>query len=319
MSTRTTILKLLGDGAFHSGTEMGYVLGMSRAAVCKGVKRLADAGIDIHRVSGRGYRLETLVAPLDEARIRAELAIGGVSLPLEVLETVDSTNRYLMQRQGGNAICLAEAQHQGRGRRGRAWIATPYRNLLLSVAWRFPFGPAMVGGLSLAAGVAVVRALEDYGVTGVGLKWPNDVLWERRKIAGLLVDVQGEAAGPCDVVLGVGVNVAIAVRDGAAIDQPWVDMQSLLRVSVDRNRLAVLTIRRVVQMFQTFSEQGLEAFRADWQARHLYHGKRVRLINDTQEIRGTVEGIDAAGGLCLCDEHGHRQTFYSGEVSVRPL
>jgi BirA family transcriptional regulator, biotin operon repressor / biotin---[acetyl-CoA-carboxylase] ligase len=127
------------------------------------------------------------------------------------------------------ATCVAEAQSGGRGRRGRSWVTTPYCNLMLSMAWRFPGGPGLVSGLSLAAGVALLRALEQYGVSGAGLKWPNDVLWDNRKLAGLLVDVQGEAAGPTLVILGVGINGYISPQDAAHIDQPWIDLQGITR------------------------------------------------------------------------------------------
>ncbi len=344
MTTRAEVLKLLADGGFHSGTDMGLRLGITRAAVCKAIKSLTDAGLDVHRITGRGYRLTQPAQPLDRRAILRYLGPDADRLRdrLTLLEETDSTNRYLLERAAAagfaGAACLAEAQAHGRGRRGRAWVATPYHNLLLSMGWRFASGPGIVSGLSLAAGVALLRALEEYGVTsgrsrhpasrdtgtslcgaGLGLKWPNDVLWGEKKLAGLLVDVQGEASGPSLAVLGVGVNGFLSERDAARIDQPWTDLFRVTGAAVDRNRLAALVIRELRRMFEVFADKGLAAFRDEWQRRHLYHGRRVRLLAGEREITGTVEGIDAHGALLLRDDRGGTQAFHSGEISLRAV
>jgi BirA family biotin operon repressor/biotin-[acetyl-CoA-carboxylase] ligase len=325
MTTRAEVLKLLADGGFHSGTDMGLRLGITRAAVCKVIRSLTDTGLEVHRITGRGYRLAQPAQPLDRRAILRQLGADADRLRdrLTLLEETDSTNRYLLERAAAasfaGAVCLAEAQAHGRGRRGRAWIATPYHNLLLSMGWRFASGPGIVAGLSLAAGVALVRALEEYGVHGVGLKWPNDVLWQEKKFAGLLVDVQGEASGPSLAVLGVGVNGFLSERDAARIDQPWTDLVRITGATVDRNRLAALVIRELRRMFEVFADKGLAAFRDEWQRRHLYHGRRVRLLAGEREIVGTVEGIDAHGALLLHNARGGTQAFHSGEISLRTV
>lgn len=324
MSTCTDLVKILSDGAFHSGTDVGNKLGITRAAVCKNIHHLIHAGMDVHRVTGRGYKLGQPLVVLDKRRI---LKFIGASAPMDirnrlyVVDRVDSTNRFLSERAASGefvhgVICLAEMQQAGRGRRGRAWVATPYSNLMLSMAWEFPGGLSIVTGLSLAAGVAVLRALEEYGVSGLKLKWPNDVLWNGRKLAGLLVEVQGEAAGPTRVILGVGVNACINRDDAGRIDQPWVDLKNILGKTVDRNRLAALMIRHLDSMFQVFSENGFPPFREPWQAHHFYQGRRVRLIQGVREITGTVEGINDDGGLLIRHAKA-RKVYHSGEISMR--
>jgi len=324
MNTRAEILKLLADGAFHSGTDLGKKLGITRAAVCKNIRNLTQAGLDVHRVTGRGYKLEAPLALLDRHRILKQLGAAAPEMRdrLHVLDEVDSTNHalsgYLSAAKAVDGLtCLAETQLSGRGRRGRSWVATPYRNLMLSMAWRFPGGPAMVSGLSLAAGVAVRQAIADYGVTGVGLKWPNDVLWDGCKLAGLLVDVQGEAAGPTQVILGIGINGSISREDAARIDQPWVDLQAITGTTTDRNRLAALAIGHLLRMFKLFADKGFAPFRDAWVSQHLYDGRRVRLLQGEREISGTVQGIDDNGGLVVRHAKG-QQVFHSGEISLRP-
>lgn len=323
MSTRAEILRLLADGVFHSGTELGERLDVTRAAVCKNIHQLARAGLDIHRVTGRGYKLDTPLTLLDANGIHRFLGNSPeIRGRVHVLDEVDSTNRYLADFVGESSdingvACLAEVQSGGRGRRGRAWIATPYCNLMLSMAWRFAGGPGTLSGLSLAAGVALLRALEEYGVAGAGLKWPNDILWDHRKLAGLLIDIKGEAAGPTLVILGLGINGHIGPRDAEDIDQPWTDLQTITGKLTDRNRLAALVIRHLSRMFRLFAEKGLAPFRPDWRKHHLFQGRRVRLLRGEQVVSGIVEDIDEAGGLILRQGRS-RQVFHSGEVSLRP-
>lgn len=325
MSTRAEILRLLSDGSFHSGTDLGKKLGITRAAVCKNVHQLAQAGLEVHRVTGRGYKLDTPLRLLERAQILKWLGAAAADIRdrLHVLDEVDSTNRYLAEqivtdRDINGTTCVAEAQPGGRGRRGRSWITTPYCNLMLSMAWRFPGGPGLVSGLSLAAGVALLRALEEYGVSDAGLKWPNDVLWDNRKLAGLLVDVQGEAAGPTRIILGIGINGYISPQDATHIDQPWIDLQGISGETTDRNRLAALVLRQLLGMFRQFEARGFAPFRAEWQERHLFQGRRVRLLQGEREFTGTAEGIDETGGLIIRHAR-NRQVFHSGEVSLRPV
>ena len=323
MSTRHALLRLLSDGHFHSGTDLGLALGVSRAAVCKTIKALGETGMAIHRVTGRGYRLEQAFAPLDRQRILTELQDlkSSATIALEVLEETDSTSSHLLQGSDdrGARVCLAEVQRQGRGRRGRRWVATPWHNILLSMAWRFEQGPATLAGLSLAAGVATLRALQAYGVSGVALKWPNDLLWGERKLAGLLVDIRGEAAGPCSAIVGLGLNVYLDPRDAQAIDQPWVDLYTVLKLTIDRNRLAALLIHHFSEMFQHFEADGLAAFRAEWEAHHCYARQRVCLMLGDTRIEGVVQGIDDSGALLIREINGQVRCFHSGEISLRAM
>lgn len=323
MNTRLEILRLLADGELHSGADIGRKLGISRAAVNKGVKGLIGNGLDVRAVAGLGYRLEAAVTPLDQRCILRLLAAAGSPVRrVEVLECVDSTNRYLLAHALVDAdpsgmVCLTEVQPQGRGRQGKSWVATPYQNLMLSIAWRFAVGPAMVAGLSLAAGVAVARALEMYGVSDIGLKWPNDVFWRGRKLAGLLVDVHGEASGPCTVALGIGVNCRISPASARSIDQPWVDLHTIAGVTTERNRLAAVLIRQIHDMLVTFSRSGFAAYQADWNRRHLFANQPVRVLRDRTMFEGTVDGIDEQGALRLRYADGRTQLFHCGEISVR--
>jgi len=323
MSTRNALLKWLSDGAFHSGTALGERLGVTRAAIHKAVQSLnLEAGLDIHCVPGKGYRLAEPFVPLSMHEIRGGLPEPDGSLQIEVMEHTDSTSQELWRKDPkprSGQVCLAEQQSAGRGRRGRNWIASPYRNILLSMCWQFESGPSALSGLSLAAGVAVVQALEDFGVHEVALKWPNDILWQGRKMAGLLVDVRGETGGPSVVVLGLGLNVFQAEREAKLMDQPWAMLRDSLPGPVDRNRLASLLITRLAVMFRSFADSGFDPVREQWERRHLYQERPVQVHLGNTIVNGVAIGVDALGNLRLRVEHGDVRVFHSGEVSLRAV
>lgn len=203
MDRTLELLRLLADGRLHSGAVLAERLDMTRAAVCKAVRRLSDQlGLEITSGRGRGYRLITPIELLDAQRIGETLAATGRAPPvrLEIHQRIDSTNRHLMREAAHGApsgtVCLAERQTAGQGRHGRCWVSPFGANLYLSILWRYPCGPAGLSGLSLAAGAVVADALRQLGVQGLVLKWPNDLLWGGRKLGGILLEVSGEAQGP---------------------------------------------------------------------------------------------------------------------------
>ena len=314
-------MQRLADGAFHSGTDLGQLLGVTRAAIHKAIEGLEQQGLEVHRVTGRGYRLSEPFVPLSKRAVSSLLTERGVQADIELLEETESTNEHLLKHRGRHrdqaAVVLAEAQSAGRGRRGRGWVSTPYHNLVLSIAWTFEGGPSVLAGLSLAAGVAVLRALDAFGVPQAGLKWPNDILLNGRKLAGLLVDLRGEANGPSHVVLGLGLNVFISEHDAARIDQPWTALREVLPGPIDRNRLAALLVAEFVNLLRHFEAQGFEPWRAEWERRHLYHNQQVTLHSGERNSHGTVAGVDAQGNLLLRDAHGTLSTCHAGEVSLR--
>jgi BirA family biotin operon repressor/biotin-[acetyl-CoA-carboxylase] ligase len=227
-------------------------------------------------------------------------------------------------------VCLAERQTAGRGRRGRAWVSPFGQNLYLSVRWRYGVGPAELGGLSLACGVAVALTLRALGAEGVGLKWPNDIHWRRRKLAGLLLEVAGEAQGPSDAVVGLGLNLRLHPAQAAEIEQPWIDLNGVLkresrgdtgngrgRAMPSRHRVAAALINALLETLDRYRETGLAPFLEDWHELDVYQGEPVTLIAGEQRISGVYRGIDAHGALLLEQVDGRQRTFAAGEVSLR--
>src|SRR4051812_18525737 len=184
-------LRMLADGEFRSGEAMARVLGVSRASVWNALNSLDACGIEVFKVRGRGYRLAEPLSLLDAGSITTALGTAAPRFTIEVLDRIASTNSELMQRAAAGAssgtVIAAEWQTAGRGRHGRAWHALPGAALTFSLLWRFEQGAGFLAGLSLAAGIAVMRVLDAHRVRDTGLKWPNDVLWRGRKLAGILI------------------------------------------------------------------------------------------------------------------------------------
>jgi len=324
MDTRHLLIRCLADGKFHSGELLAQQLGLSRAAIWKQIKGLREQwGMEIHAVSGRGYRLAHPLELLQQDKILVTLPpeIKDSLSGLEIHGILGSTNEYLMSQIADGVpsgqTCLAEQQTAGRGRRGRKWISPYGSNIYLSIFWRFSLAPIELSGLSLAAGLATVRALNRLGVTEVGLKWPNDILWQERKLAGLLLEVTGESGGPSQVVLGLGLNTHMSNQQGENIDQPWVDLTNIPGgEKIGRNQLAAELIHQLVNALKQFESSGLPPLLEEWQQQDLYHNKMIALQMGNRAIVGKHVGIDKNGALLLLHA-GEISAYYAGEVSLR--
>ncbi|MGJ0515907.1 MAG: bifunctional biotin--[acetyl-CoA-carboxylase] ligase/biotin operon repressor BirA [Methylomicrobium sp.] len=318
------ILTLLADGEFHSGAELAEALGVSRSAVWKQLNGLEPLGIRHAAVSGKGYRLSHPLELLDGAKILAHLGDENRAMisRLEIHDQIDSTNTYLSGLARQNApsghVCLAERQIAGKGRRGRQWISPYGSNILLSILWRFQQGPAAISALSLAIGVAVIRALRRHGIDHAGLKWPNDIYSEGKKLGGILIEVAGENEGPCYAVTGLGLNLFLPEEEAESIDQPWTDLSRIAGGRrIDRNRLAGELISQMFAVLTGFEQIGLAAYLDEWREYDCLRGEWASVFIGTQQFEGALEGIDAQGFLLMRDAEDRLRAFASGEVSFR--
>ncbi len=316
------IVMLLADGEFHSGEDLGGGLGLSRAAVWKHLQKLEGFGVGLSSVRGRGYRIKGGLDLLDAEKIKSNLA-SSVSLDLSVFAQLDSTNSFLMRQQNpAKQICLAEFQSAGRGRRGRAWVSPLAQNVYCSIGWEFDGGVAVLEGLSLAIGVAISRTLQRVGVSDLSLKWPNDVLYQDKKLAGILIEVMGDPAGYCQVVVGVGLNVSMQYDQVKEIDQPWSALNPILtsqaKPAVGRNQLAGFLIDNLIAILQDYDQVGFSHYRAEWMQQGAYLGQGVVLRNGAQVLTGIFSGVTTTGALILAVGAG-QQIFHGGEISLRPV
>jgi BirA family biotin operon repressor/biotin-[acetyl-CoA-carboxylase] ligase len=317
------LLRLLADGRFHSGVALGEAIGIGRSGVWKQIRALEAMGLEVHAVRGKGYRLAAPLELLDRDAILAgvERSRARRLRGVEIFHRIDSTNRYLVQRAAdgleGPCLCLAESQSAGRGRLGRSWISPFGRNLYLSLLWRFRLGADALPALSLVAGVAVAAALEDVGVAGIGIKWPNDLVHRGRKLGGLLIELAGEASGPWDAVVGVGLNIDMKDLNNLGIDQPWTDLRTALGRRPQRNLIAAAVIDALMNALPQFEEAGFAPFQKSFRRFDITRGREVELHQGANRIkRGLSLGVGEHGALLLQTESGISQVT-SGEISLR--
>jgi BirA family biotin operon repressor/biotin-[acetyl-CoA-carboxylase] ligase len=322
-TTAFQTLRLLADGDFHSGETMARALGVTRSAVWYGIREITGAGFQVEKVHGRGYRLGRAVSLLDAGHIRRDPGVHAAGITLEICDTVDSTNTRLMLRavQGapGGLTLAAEAQTAGRGRRGRVWQSGIASTLTFSLLWRFAQGARELAGLSLAVGVALARVLRAAGAPDVQLKWPNDVVLPGGKLAGILIEMQGDVLGPSAAVIGIGINVRSDPRVVAAVDQPVADLETVTGAAVDRNQLLASLLVELAAVLERFAIGGFAPLREEWQALHAHQDQPVCLtLPDGRQETGYARGV-AEDGVLLLETATGVVRHHSGEVSLRPL
>lgn len=314
-------LRLLSEAEFRSGEELARRLGVTRASISNALKEVEELGLKVFRLHGRGYRLARPIAWLDKREVLSALGAEAHRFDLEILDTAESTNTLLLAEAARGApsgrVLAAELQTGGRGRMGRTWHSGLGGGLTFSLLWRFDQGASFLSGLSLAVGVALTRALESQGVSGIALKWPNDVLRDGKKLAGTLIELSADMLGPSIAVIGVGVNVSLSEAVHARIDQAATDLGPGAGGEWDRNRLLAALLLELAETLKAFSQEGFGSFRKEWMARHAYQGSRVKLkLPDGSQVDGMVKGVAADGALVLATGAGERN-FVSGEISLR--
>lgn len=257
-----------------------------------------------------------LVNLLNHIQIRSYIEPTNQALlsSLEIFDTIDSTNSYLLQQakigRPSGSVCLAEQQTQGRGRLGRVWFSPYGKNIYCSLLWRFSTGWAEKSSLSIAVAVMIAHALQKYGLpVEPQLKWPNDVLIAGRKLAGILL----ESNDPNTLVIGVGLNVDVA----AAKEKNWIDLTEILTTPVQRNRLTGILLNELLSGLQVYNQQGFLPFRMQWQRYDVLVNRIITLHTPTQQIIGTMRGLSEQGELLLQTQEGILQRFSYGEISVR--
>ncbi|UUE10241.1 bifunctional biotin--[acetyl-CoA-carboxylase] ligase/biotin operon repressor BirA [Dickeya zeae] len=308
------LISILSDGEFYSGEYLGELMGMSRAAINKHIQTIREWGLDIYTVTGKGYSFSSPIQLLDADEICSKIPDGNIA----VLPVIDSTNQYLLDRldsiSSGDA-CIAEYQQAGRGRRGRQWFSPFGSNLYLSLYWRLEQGPAAAVGVSLVIGIVMAEVLHQLGAEGVRVKWPNDLYLNDRKLAGILVELNGRTGDAAHLVIGAGINLRMNSSGSNVINQEWINLQEA-GIDIDRNSLAVKLITELRTALAVYEQQGLAPFISRWSSLDNFYNRTVKLIVGNREIVGVDKGIDNQGALLL-EQDGEIRSYIGGEISLR--
>lgn len=326
MSSKNQILKLLSDGKFHSGEIIGQELNISRAAVCKAIKSLRELGLNIHAVSGKGYRISEKIELLDKNKLIKSLIDlnPAKTYQIEIFQTINSTNSYLLANARNNInsasivnVCLAESQLAGRGRRGKQWISPFGQSISLSISQFLDCEPAQLTGLSIAVGVVVAKVIEKIidKHHRIKVKWPNDIYVNDKKLGGILIEYFGDVAGGCQVVVGVGINGALSTNDQEKIDKPVIDLKQITKGDFLRNQLVADLIYSLSSNLVVYQQNGLKAFMSEFSKLDWLAGKKIKLNQLNKIVTGDYHGISEQGLLQL-QESGIIKQYAGGDVSV---
>lgn len=309
------IIRELSDGEFHSGEQLGDSLGMSRAAINQHIHTLKRWGLDIYTVTGKGYCLSAPLQLLEAGKISEAVQGKG---EITVMPVIDSTNQYLMDRLTSltsGDTCIAEYQQAGRGRRGRQWFSPFGANLYMSMYWCLEQGPAAAMGLSLVVGIVISEALQAAGASDVRVKWPNDIYLNDRKLAGILVELNGKTGDVAHIVIGAGINLMMRNVDSSIVNQQWISLQEA-GINIDRNALTVDIINKLRTALCLFEAEGLAPFTERWACLDNFIHRPVKLLIGEREVYGVCQGIDSRGGLLL-EQDGKISSWVGGEISLR--
>ncbi len=320
MTTALTLIQQLADGAVHSGTALGDAIGVSRAAIWKHLQQLQRFDLECRAVPGWGYQLSSPLDLINAETLRARWQTAPQPVQLHYFLDVDSTNTFLLQQTLPSPahvlVALTEHQTAGRGRRGRQWQSPFAANVYLSLKREFVCGLEGLSGLSLAVGVAIAETLQLYCDHAIQLKWPNDIRAQQRKLGGVLIELSGEAGGPCQVVIGIGINVHMQAQQAAQIDQAWISLDEVSRQPVTRTELVAQLVERLLHVCEQFEQHGFAPFCAAFCERDEFLGKPVTIAGVHESIDGIVAGVDEHGSLLLDGVNGRRKII-AGEVSLR--
>ena len=295
----------------------------SRVTVWKSISELKSLGINIFSVKKKGYRLPKKISFFKIENIQRELGELNQFVNLELLNVTDSTNKYLNSSANVKphaSVVIANIQTKGKGRRGRSWQASVGESLAMSILWKFDKGASGLSGLSLVVGVAIQRMMKKIGINNSFLKWPNDLLILEGdayfKLAGVLIELQGDLESRCSAVIGVGLNYDLSSDILKNIDQPATNIKKYLNSDIDLNQLSAMLIKEIINALSEFENNGFLSVKEEWLSYNAFKEKTISFIKSGGEIiTGQIVDIENDGALKILQNNGIHETLISGEVS----
>jgi BirA family transcriptional regulator, biotin operon repressor / biotin---[acetyl-CoA-carboxylase] ligase len=316
-----TALRAAGDGAV-SGAELSQKLRVSRAAVWARIEDLRSLGYDIEASPHRGYRLVSAPDVLHADDLIARLGKTKViGRDIRVFEETTSTNDVIekLARDGvkEGVVVFAESQTRGRGRLGRKWLSPAKRGLWFSVLLRPDLRPQETTRLTVASATALRRAIASQTDLQPEIKWPNDLLIQGKKVAGILTELSAELDHVKYIILGIGVDVNLSPGDlPAELRKVATSLRTELGKPVSRPELAVAILRELDHDYSRIASGQFAAVADEWEEHGTTIGQKVVIRTGNREIRGRAESLGEDGELLLRTEHGHLERIVGGDVTL---
>jgi BirA family biotin operon repressor/biotin-[acetyl-CoA-carboxylase] ligase len=319
------LLSLLEErsGEFVSGEEISRMFGVSRTAIWKHIRKLEAEGYEIEAAPRNGYRLLARPSRLSVPGLLAKLSTRTFGRKLQVLSAVPSTQDVARDLAEAGApegtLVLAEQQTQGRGRLGRAWVSPPGKGVWMSLLLRPRVPLPLAPQLTLLAAVALCRGIRKVAPLPIGIKWPNDLLVDGRKISGILLESAAEDERLKYVIVGMGISVNLEAEDfPPEVLKKAISLRMALSRPLDRAEVVASVLAEFESLYELYGEQGFGPIRALWEARSVTLSQPVRLQAPEGTVEGTAEELDELGGLRVRQADGTVRTVYTGEFSSNP-
>ncbi len=316
------IIELLADGACYTGTQLSSTLKMTCSSIEQHMNQLIALGVPIIKWPQARYQLKQPIILLNASAIEATLHSKSWSSPheLHLFNSIDSTNQYLKELPPTNAIpiCCAEVQTQGRGRFGRTWHSPFGENIYCSSRWQVSCDVAKLSGLSLVTSLAVIATLQQFNQNQqIQIKWPNDILWQGKKLCGSLIELMIESPGTMHVIIGIGLNVNSDTQNNPLLEKPWCSLFEITKKTHDRNELIATLITHLGDYLHRFLNADLSVFLDEWANYDYLYGKEITLTQANNTITGTAGGISEMGQLILKDNTERTHLLSSGDTTLQ--
>ncbi len=321
-STQLEILRILkeNEASFVSGESLAERLGISRPGVWKHINRLKEMGYEIQSQSRMGYRLVAVPDSLAHKEIVPNLKTRWLGHSYHYLKTVGSTNDHalLLAAEGAphGTLVVAEEQTSGRGRLRREWISYPNLGIYLSILLRNPLPVRIAPQSSYIGSLSLVKMLrEEFGITA-SIKWPNDVLINGRKAAGILTETQSDQDFSRFIVMGIGINVNHGREEMAGpFRYPATSIAIEAGLAIKRQRVLLSFLDQFERDYDLFLKKGISVLIPEFASHSGVLGKIVTVVCGNREITGKAQGFTHEGALLLLRSDGSQETIWVGDVS----
>lgn len=321
---RTRILQVLRQrfGEYISGEELSQQFGVSRTAIWKHIRELKQAGYDIEAHSRRGYSLRQAPDLLLPAEIQARLTTTAFGRNIHYFSDVESTNNAAKKLAAEDCpegtIVVAESQQGGRGRLSRGWFSPFAKGIWLSIVLRPPFSPQEAPKCTLLAAVALTRAIRKVSRISCGIKWPNDILYQGKKLVGILTEMSAEMDAINYIVIGAGINVNVAQTEFPEdLSSIATSLSAAAGHPVERVSLLCEILQQLELSYHTAVQQGFSQILADWREQSITLGQAVDVFGVNRTFSGIAQDIDGEGALLVKTADGIERVL-AGDVSIRP-
>jgi len=241
------------------------------------------------------------------------------TIELEIHHQLDSTNAYLMQQpvSQNTRVCIAETQTGGRGRYGKKWYSPAESNIYLSISHCMKKPISELSGLSLLIGLSLAQTLQVFCDDEITVKWPNDLLVDGKKLSGILIEIKNLPDGVCQLIIGIGINVAMSETDTELISQPWTSLSLCHPIApLSRNIIIGSLLIDIADKLEHFEKNGFNEYLQQWNNLDVWYKKVVELTMGKDIITGVHKGVDLNGALLL-ESNGKITAYNSGQVSLR--